>query len=135
MLDLLFLPLFVNPAFPDSNIMYDSGIKEVEHSYASDAEAKQYPFLRMDIMAQDSNYNIIKPGIYALDLSADCKTLLLFQGAQFIAEARVVQKIELEHKQPVPETKIGFIKNNTVIIIYKKDELEVHGILYKFSPN
>jgi len=129
----LFL-LFINPAFPDSGELYDAGLNEVEHHYFSDKPAKDYPLINITLMAQDYKQNVIKPGMYYTDLSRDNKNILLFQGTEIVGESPVVQYLEFDEAEPVPTAKIGIVKNNIIVIVYKKGNVEAHGILYKFDP-
>ena len=133
MLDQMIYLLFVNPAFPESGKMYDSGLKEVKNSYESDRPATDYPMLTIEIMMQDIEYKVINPGIYSVDLRPDLKMLLILEGNKIIAKCPVVQVIELDQEVIVPSVKIGFVRDNVVFIFYKKGNLEVQGILYKYD--
>ena len=132
MLDQMIYLLFANPGFPESGKMYDSGIKEVEHSYESDRPATDYPMLTLEIMMQDLEYKVIKPGIYSVDLRPDLKMLLILEGNKVVAKCPVVQVIELEQEVVVPSVKVGFVRDNVVFILYKKGNIEAQGILYKY---
>ncbi len=134
MLEQALFILFINPAFPDSGEIYGSGLGEVEHNYLSDKPAKEYPLINITLMAQDYKNNVIKQGMYYADLSEDNKTILLFQGTRIVGECPVIQYLEFDENTPVPEAKIGIVKNNIIFIIYKKENVEAHGILYKFDP-
>jgi len=134
MLEQVIFLLFVNPAFPESTKMYGSGLGAGEHNYESDKPAADYPLLTLDMTAQDFNFNLVRPGIYAVVLSSDSKFLRLYQGSTLIADAPVVQVLELDDELSVAEAKIVQIKNNQIVIVYKNEKLEVHGILYKYSP-
>lgn len=131
MLDQLLFLLFLHPAYPETDIKYKSGISEVEHSYESDRPATDFPMLTIDVMTQDSEYNILPAGIYAVDVRPDLKELIIMQGHKVLARSQVIQVIELGQKLAVPSVEVGFIKNNIVFIIYKKEDLELHGILYR----
>lgn len=133
MLSQAIILLFLNPAFPESGEVYQSGLKYVEKSYISDRPSTAHPLITIDFLMQDMLYNVVQPGIYAVMPSSDMKRLEFMQGNKVIAQCPVVQVIELKTKQAVPEAKIGHVSENSVYIIYKKDTLEIHALLRKMD--
>ena len=128
----IFLPFFIHPGFPESGKPYNSGL-EVEHSYETDKPPADYPLLIIDVMAHDNEFNILQPGIYAVDLMPNAKSLLILEGNKIIARCPIIQIIELDENQQktTPSVEVAFIKNNKIIIIYKNKDIEAHGFLYK----
>lgn len=131
MLEHLLLLLLTGPLFPEPHTPYPSGVSEVEHSYPSDLPAKDYPLLTLDVLAHDGRFNIVKPGVYAVEALPDLKTLLLQEGNKTIAKSPVVQIIELEKEQPFPVARVTLVKNELIFIMYRADKLELHGFLYR----
>ncbi len=129
----LILPLLINPADPSGEDTYRSGVDGSEKHYSTDKPKTAYPMITFDTVAYDSGFNYVKPGIYAVDLSPDAKSLLILTGRKVIARCRVIQVIELDddQKAAVPSVGIALVKGNKVFIIYKNENLEVHGFLYK----
>lgn len=125
--------LFLNPAFPESGVPYQSGVQYVEKSYLGDKQSTSNPLITTDFLMQDMLYNVLRPGIYAVYPSEDMQRLELLQGNKVIAQCPIVQVIELNPRQTVPEAKIGHITGDTVYIIYKKDNLEIHAVLRKMD--
>ncbi len=127
-----FMPLFVNPADPDSGQGYRSGISEVGHSYSTDKPATEYPMLTIHNLAYDIEHNFLQPGIYAVDLIPETKTLLFLQGRKIVAKSPVVQIISLDEKHgvAVPVVNVAFIKDGRIYIVYKNKDIEAHGFLY-----
>lgn len=126
-------PFFINPGDPNSTEAYSSGVGEVQNSYATDKTPTEYPMITFNVIAYDYEFNHVTPGIYAVDLSPDAGKLLILRGMEVVARCYVIQAIELDDEQraAVPTAEIAFIKDNKVFIVYKNENLEVHGFLYK----
>lgn len=126
-------PFLINPAYPDENEAYNSGVREVEKSYRSDKPATDYPIITLDILLHDSEYNYIQPGIYAVDIASDFKKLLFLNGNKIIAKSTIIQVIQLEEEETniVPSAFIALKQKDKVFIIYKNKDFEIHSVLYK----
>ncbi len=129
----IFMPFFINPADPDARDAYTSGLEGAQNSYITDDESTAYPMITLDVRAHDSEFNYVDPGIYAVDLSVETGKLLILKGSRTIARPVIIQIIQLDdaQKPAFATTKIALIKDNKVFIIYKNENLEVHGFLYK----
>lgn len=128
----LLSPFLINPADPAGKEAYKSGVQEIEDSYNTDRPAMDYPMITIDVAFHDVNFNYLQPGIYAVKSLPETKTLLLLQSGKIMAKSPVIQIIQLDDAQKVsvPSAHIAFIKDNKIFIIYRKDNLEMHGILY-----
>ncbi len=129
----LFMPFLINPADPEGKDAYRSGVEGGVKSYYMDDASTSCPVITLDVKAYDSEFNYVGPGIYAVSFSIDTRTLILISGSKTIAKPSVVQIIELKEEQrpAVPVAEVALIKENKVFIIYKNENLEVHGFLYK----
>ena len=126
-------PFIVNPGDPEGKTNYRAGYGEIKNSYTTDKPPTEYPMLTLDLLAYDNEFNTVKPGIYAVNLTPDSRQLLFMQAGKIVAKSPVFQFIQLEDelKVAVPSAKVAFIKDDKIIIIYKFDNLEAHGVLYK----
>ncbi|HSA07681.1 MAG TPA: hypothetical protein P5556_10945 [Candidatus Gastranaerophilales bacterium] len=129
----MIMPFFINPADPDSNAAYKSGVDELEKSYPTDKPPTDYPMITLDVLVFDTEFNLLEPGIYAVDFVTETKTILILEGSKIIAKCPAIQVIQLnkEQKVAVPSAEIVFTKTNKIFIIYKNKNLEAHGFLYK----
>jgi len=128
-------PFFINPADSEAKEAYRSGVGDSQHSYLTDKPPTEYPMLTLNLLAYDSGFNAVNPGIYAVNLAPDSKQLLILEAGKIIAKCPVIQFIQLkdELKAVVPSAKVAFVKNGRIIIVYKNNNLEIHGFLYKSS--
>jgi hypothetical protein len=116
------------PKVPIQKEYYPSGVKEADEFYSTDLPSKTYPLLTLDRTAYDIDYNRIDGGIYAVEYSR-AKNMLFIKDADSIIKAPVIQVITMKNKVYIPTAKVAFVKNKKIIIIYKKDFLEVHAFL------
>ena len=127
----MFMPFLINPGDPDASEAYRSGVGEVTKSYTTDKPPTDYPIITFDVTAYDNEFNFINPGIYAVGTALETKNLLVLERGKIVAKCPVIQVIRLDQKLDFPSAKVAFIKDNKIFIIYKNEDLEIHGFLYK----
>ena len=130
LISLAFGKILANPQVQMNDHYYGSGVKEADKYYYTDKPSTQYPLLKLDSAVYDAEYNRLEAGIYSVEYQQSGNSLIIKDGSGNAAEAPVFQVIKLRRGVSIPSAKVVLVKDNKVIIVYKKDGLEVHGFLF-----
>lgn len=122
---------FINPSDPTGKTMYPSGIKEADTYLDPRLPKTPRPLLVLGREIYDENGEIIPRGRYELALSEDKAFMYLIQIDKILGKFPVLQiKQHIDKKYSVPVAETEIFNHSNMLIIYKHDNIEAHGVTY-----